>query len=214
LQVQSTQIQVATRWASMTAEQRARKNEARKAWRAKNKGRENEQRRAREKQLPPEQREKLLAGNRARYQRIPQEKLRAMKSEWRNNNPGAQKALTDRWRDENRDRYLQTQKDWKARNPGAVAELKARRRSARMCRTPPWLTGEQRREIAAIYEQARRLSDAGEPRTVDHICPLQSAVVSGLHVPWNLQVLTREENARKYNKFDESAAMPAFLKRS
>ena len=80
------------------------------------------------------------------------------------------------------------------------AFTKARRRKHRLA-TPTWLTEEQFRSIREIYEQAITLSRAtGVPYAVDHIIPLQHEDVCGLHVPWNLQILTRTENALKSNK--------------
>ena len=40
----------------------------------------------------------------------------------------------------------------------------------------------------------------GEQYVVDHIFPLRSPIASGLHVPWNLRVVTRAANLTKSNK--------------
>jgi len=93
------------------------------------------------------------------------------------------------------------QKAWKERNPLWVkADTKARRRKHRQA-TPPWLTQTQKAQIREMYKTAMTLTKlTGEQYVVDHIIPLRSDAVCGLHVPWNLRVITREENLAKSNK--------------
>jgi 5-methylcytosine-specific restriction endonuclease McrA len=72
-----------------------------------------------------------------------------------------------------------------------------RKKRARQA-TPTWLTTRQLQEIRNFYERAASLTKVTcIPHEVDHIVPLQARTVCGLNVPWNLQVLTAEENRRK-----------------
>ena len=91
---------------------------------------------------------------------------------------------------------------WKTTNkPQIRADTKARRRKHREA-TPKWLSRKQRSEIRQIYQIAITMTQTtGEQYVVDHIVPLRSEAVCGLHVPWNLRVITQEENLKKSNKF-------------
>ena len=93
------------------------------------------------------------------------------------------------------------QKAWKDKNTLWVkADTKARRRKHREA-MPPWLTMQQKREIRELYKIAITMTKlTGERYVVDHIVPLRSDVVCGLHVPWNLRVITQHENLKKSNK--------------
>lgn len=91
---------------------------------------------------------------------------------------------------------------WKTNNKTQIrADTKARRRKHREA-TPKWLSRKQRSEIRQIYQIAITMTQTtGEQYVVDHIVPLRSEAVCGLHVPWNLRVITQEENLKKSNKF-------------
>ena len=101
----------------------------------------------------------------------------------------------------------QYQQAWKERNLVWVrADTKARRRKHRQA-TPPWLTTKQKSEIRQIYQIAITMSKTtGEQYVVDHIVPLRSETVCGLHVPWNLRVITQDDNLRKSNKLLDTPA--------
>ncbi len=75
----------------------------------------------------------------------------------------------------------------------------AERYVAEVQAVPSWLTEDDRARIKAIYADAAARET---PHHVDHIIPLVNDLVCGLHVPWNLQVLTKRDNLRKGNKFD------------
>lgn len=56
-------------------------------------------------------------------------------------------------------------------------------------------------EFRAVYGECKRQRERGRDVEVDHIVPLRSKLVCGLHVPWNLQVITSAENLLKSNKW-------------
>lgn len=119
------------------------------------------------------------------------------------------------WRQENADRIRERKREYAEKNRQAIrarnrayrqankgrvlADLalrKARKRQA----TPTWLTAAHRAEMSALYSAAvARSEQTGTPHHVDHIVPISSPLVCGLHVPWNLQILTAAENLAKGN---------------
>lgn len=112
-------------------------------------------------------------------------------------------ATIKKWRDANRDLVSSYTKKSKAKNPALVIANTAKRRLAKMHRTPSWLTVDDYWMIEQAYELAAiRTKQFGFSWHVDHIVPLQGKLVSGLHTPYNLQVIPGAENVRKLNNFE------------
>jgi 5-methylcytosine-specific restriction endonuclease McrA len=90
---------------------------------------------------------------------------------------------------------------YKQANPELYKALTSVRKRRHRNATPKWITSEQKLAMRALYLQAQELTRiTGERYVVDHIVPLISDEVCGLHVPWNLRVITQEENLKKSNK--------------
>lgn len=103
----------------------------------------------------------------------------------------------------NQEKLKNYSKDWRKENPSKVLAQTSKRRAARIEATPPWLSKEHLAEIEEMYILAKELSwlFEGEKLEVDHIIPLQGKYVRGLHVPWNLQLLSEKMNRKKYNNW-------------
>lgn len=117
----------------------------------------------------------------------------------------ARHAAAKLWREANPEKSKATSIRFRQANPHKINAWAALRR-ARKLQAKQMLPPKQLAQIQAVYAKARRLSEAtGIRHEVDHICPLAGTNFSGLHVPWNLQILTSDANKRKGNKFEEAA---------
>lgn len=91
-----------------------------------------------------------------------------------------------------------------ARNRSACIARSRLRRGRLAEAMPSWLSAIHLAQIQEFYDLAVALTtQTGIPHEVDHIIPLAHARVCGLHVPWNLQVLTVKANRRKSNRLIE-----------
>jgi hypothetical protein len=101
----------------------------------------------------------------------------------------------------NTEEYQRKYEEYYRENKSAFLDRAARRRAAKLNAIPPWLTKDHFDEIKDFYIAAKMFKIyTGQDYHVDHIVPLQGKDVCGLHVPWNLQILTAQENLSKSNK--------------
>lgn len=92
--------------------------------------------------------------------------------------------------------------EYAKRNAAQINAAVAKRKAAKIQRTPSWLTDDDLWMIEQAYDIASiRTKVFGLQWHVDHIIPLQGKKVSGLHVPMNLQVIPGIENCIKGNRY-------------
>lgn len=143
------------------------------------------------------------------WKRANAEKVRVQQKEWRAKNKDkvratnvAQYAKADKakrllkgraWQNANREKVRASVRKWNRSNAHW-----ATCRAAKLNATPKWA---DRKAVLAAYLEARRLTkETGVQHHVDHIVPLKSPIVCGLHVEHNLQVIPGVENSRKGNR--------------
>lgn len=86
--------------------------------------------------------------------------------------------------------------------PGQARARSVLRRLRQKQAAPAWMTDEHRRAINDVYDAAQILERlCGGEYHVDHIVPIRGRTVCGLHVPWNLQILSAKENVSKSNRY-------------
>jgi hypothetical protein len=105
-----------------------------------------------------------------------------------------------KYREDNKEKVAASKLKYAQENKHIINAAVARRKAARLQRTPKWLTDFDKLKIQCIYSIAAMLTrENKEPWHVDHIIPLQGELVSGLHVPINLQPMQGVKNVSKNN---------------
>ena len=101
------------------------------------------------------------------------------------------------WREKYPDKALDAERKQYAKNPLRFYTKNRRRHASKLNATPAWANPTF---IEDMYMLARLVSEAtGIKHHVDHVVPIRSKKVCGLHVEHNLQVIPATENSRKQN---------------
>jgi hypothetical protein len=137
------------------------------------------------------------------YREANAEKIAARKVEWKQANKEHVAVKNKKYAEANPEKRTQARKKWITNNPGKDTAAKALNAQLRKKRIPTWLSGDEKWMIEQAYELAAlRTKLFGFQWHVDHIIPLNGKRVSGLHTPYNLQVIPAIDNLRKSNRME------------
>lgn len=101
---------------------------------------------------------------------------------------------------DNREYVCEQSKKWRYDNPEKVQEYTSRRGRYLKDRKPVWASDT---EIKRIYQLKRAWQERwGIELHVDHVIPLISNTVCGLHCEANLNIMTAQDNLTKGNRYD------------
>jgi glutaredoxin len=125
-------------------------------------------------------------------------KLITRAAEWKKNNPDKARATYEAYRDRTKDKKRVADVKWRVENRDRHRAIRNKRKALQRGAMPafanPFL-------ISEIYELAsRRSSVTGIRWHVDHVVPLISKIVCGLHIETNLAVVPACENIAKSNR--------------
>jgi hypothetical protein len=122
----------------------------------------------------------------------------ARNAAWYATHPDKSKLYNARWRAKNREYNKKRAAKWSKDNPDRCCIKRAARDALKIKATPSWAIGffiEEAYRLAAL-----RTKMLGYKWHVDHIVPLRSKLVCGLHVHNNLAVVPAVINIAKGNR--------------
>jgi len=132
------------------------------------------------------------------------ERTKAMQYHYENYEKNKERIIKNvsKWQKINREKYRKIAKKCYENTKHKKFAWQALARAAKRNAVPKWIDSQLKQEIQKFYIEARsKTKETGINYEVDHIVPLMGENVCGLHVPWNLRVITRFENRSKQNKF-------------
>lgn len=142
-------------------------------------------------------RDKRLSQKRERYQGIKEEENYRARA-YHAKNAEKIKLNKKKWRAENIEYRKKYELEYVENNRDKINAKNSRRRAQLMRAIPLWANFDK---IRSVYSECARITkDTGIEHHVDHIVPLKSKIVCGLHCEDNLQILTGSENSIKHNK--------------
>lgn len=170
---------------------REKSNAASRAWKERNKDN------LWEKRNPDRKREIVY-----RWRAKNADKFRGINRDSHGRNKERRNAYSREYRAVNGDHMRALSRAWSKANPEKMRAVTATRRAAKHSATPGWARSEFEtfaiREMCALAVQRTRVM--GMPWHVDHIVPLKSKRVCGLHCVANLRVILGAVNHAKGNR--------------
>ncbi len=137
------------------------------------------------------------AARSASYRKRHADKVRAAAREFYEAHKQSENQRASEYHRANATRIRESKKKWKSDNQAACRTHESKRRAFKLCATVQWANEEK---IAAHYAKSAKLTrETGIVHHVDHIVPLISDIVCGLHWEGNLQVLPALKNWEKRN---------------
>lgn len=151
-----------------------------------------------------------------KWQRENPEKRAVISARYYKNNPEKMQSIRPRQEEqrqrrhaENPQKSLMTSSTWKRNNRAKCNASLASYKAKKLQATPAWANTFF---IEEIYDLAQRRTEAtGIEWQVDHIIPLNSKTVCGLHVEDNLQVIPAVLNRKKGNRYSADPQPRQFL---
>ncbi len=146
--------------------------------------------------------------NDRKYREKNKAKIRQLKKEYYEANKESISEKNKKKYKDSRSHVIAKSLEWKRKNKAKHNSNCMKRYVTKLKASPKWLDEFMLLYIEEMYDQAIKISElTNSQHHVDHIVPLRGKTVCGLHVPWNLQIITASENCSKRNELPEESLL-------